>query len=421
MDLRTIFSPDIMADHKLVAVLAHFLTEATPTPRTVKISGDYIDLKPYELIVKIETTQSMLKLGENELLDMLRTLEGLRRIKHTILNGCARIELLSIQFPIGPTRESTDPLSGLLAVNLSRWIEIEKQNWPFSAKYLEMTLIALEGLKKAVGDVPLTTYTPYHCSNWMTWLQQRTTNKGTPVKNSSVNNYLRALKASFRRAIPVYIKVDVFKQVKYLRQSNRRNRVPEPDECSAILESLEKPWMRDTIEFAFLTGLRRSEVVNLLTENVDLERKMIHIRKNEFFHPKFNEERDVEINQEALRIISRSEDRKRNEGFDSPLVFVDEKGLRILPGRFTKLFTRQVKMTCENQDLRLHDARRAFATKLESNGVSTRIIGHLLGHKSLRTTEKYLGICHDQVSKAIESISMQDFTRAADEVVATKK
>lgn len=399
-----------MTDHKLVTVLAYCLREAIPGVRTVRIADNCIDLGPFEMIIPLETIKSSLSMGENEFLDQLNSLQALRRIRHTVLNGYARIELLNIRFPIGPTMEPIDPKDGVSVIKLSRWIEIEKENWAFSVKYLEMALIALNGLIKACGDLNLTEYQAIHCTQWMSWAKNRRTNKGTEVKASSVNDYLQALKASFRRAIPTYLQVDPFKKVKRFKVQEKRGRVPDPDEAAGILEALSAEWVRNVIEFALLTGLRRSEIVNLLEENADWERKEIFIQKTEHFSPKFGKERTVQINEEAMAVIVRAIEMKRKMLLESPYVFVDNSGKRILPDRITKLFKMGVRMSCKKQDLTFHDARRAFATQLDDKGIPLRIISHLLGHDNVKTTERYLCLQRDDVARAVESVSLRDFT-----------
>jgi len=60
------------------------------------------------------------------------------------------------------------------------------------------------------------------------------------------------------------------------------------------------------------------------------------------------------------------------------------------------------------------DARRAFASELEKNGHPIRIISHLLGHKSIRTTERYLAIGRDEVARAVESVSIRNLSSPID-------
>lgn len=53
-------------------------------------------------------------------------------------------------------------------------------------------------------------------------------------------------------------------------------------------------------------------------------------------------------------------------------------------------------------DITAHMLRRAFATRLDEAGVSLRVIQELLGHRSLATTERYLGVDRRRMREAIQ-------------------
>jgi site-specific recombinase XerD len=49
----------------------------------------------------------------------------------------------------------------------------------------------------------------------------------------------------------------------------------------------------------------------------------------------------------------------------------------------------------------IHTLRHCFATHLLEQGTRTYILQQMLGHKSIRTTAKYLHISNDAISKVI--------------------
>lgn len=54
-----------------------------------------------------------------------------------------------------------------------------------------------------------------------------------------------------------------------------------------------------------------------------------------------------------------------------------------------------------------HQLRRAFATRLDEQGTSLRIIQQLLGHSSLATTERYIGVDRERKAAAIRTLEFE--------------
>ena len=68
MDLRHIFSHDIISDHTLAAVLAACITEAESCMRSVRFKNKFYDLKPYEALVDFGWVETGLELSKEEFL-----------------------------------------------------------------------------------------------------------------------------------------------------------------------------------------------------------------------------------------------------------------------------------------------------------------------------------------------------------------
>ena len=49
-----------------------------------------------------------------------------------------------------------------------------------------------------------------------------------------------------------------------------------------------------------------------------------------------------------------------------------------------------------------HVLRRTFATEMSRKGVPIRVIQHMLGHRSVRTTERYIAVTEEDILKALE-------------------
>lgn len=75
-------------------------------------------------------------------------------------------------------------------------------------------------------------------------------------------------------------------------------------------------------------------------------------------------------------------------------------GSHLTRGGAEHIFTREMRR--DGITVTAHMLRRAFATRLDEKGVSLRVIQVLLGHSSLATTERYLGVDNDRKQAAVK-------------------
>ncbi|SHK74130.1 tyrosine-type recombinase/integrase [Desulforamulus aeronauticus] len=143
----------------------------------------------------------------------------------------------------------------------------------------------------------------------------------------------------------------------------------------------ESPRDRAIIETLFYTGVRVSELINILLEDIRWNGHQIWIRNG-----KGNKERFVLFTSDCGARITRYLDLRAD---NSPYLFVTRLG---------KPFTRQgihkiIKMYAEkaniNQNVTAHSFRHTFATELALRGFPYEYISELLGHKNLNNARIY--------------------------------
>jgi integrase len=61
-------------------------------------------------------------------------------------------------------------------------------------------------------------------------------------------------------------------------------------------------------------------------------------------------------------------------------------------------------VTIEVPNVRLHDLRHSFASILVSAGASLPLIGQMLGHTQVQTTQRYAHLYDDPMRKAAEMV-----------------
>ena len=145
------------------------------------------------------------------------------------------------------------------------------------------------------------------------------------------------------------------------------------------------------------TGLRRSEALGLQWCNVDLEHKVVTVTGR---RAKSTQTRRVPLNAVAVETL-RAWRELRARTSDDCFVFghdPDGQQLRI------DAAWRAVRKSAGLHDLRFHDLRHNFASKLVQKGTDLNTVRELLGHASIDMTLVYAHLSPDGLAAAVERI-----------------
>jgi integrase len=176
---------------------------------------------------------------------------------------------------------------------------------------------------------------------------------------------------------------------------HQRARFLQADELPRFFDALKtagEPW-GDFFALALLTGLRRSNLLGLRWEWVNLERATIDVPADQF---KTGRPMTAVLAPEAVTILRRRHAARVPE---CPWVF---------PGRgrlghvmeYQKPW-RAIVAAAGLKDLRPHDLRRTLGSWQAAAGVSLPIIGKSLGHARTESTQIYARLTLDPVRQAV--------------------
>jgi integrase len=138
-----------------------------------------------------------------------------------------------------------------------------------------------------------------------------------------------------------------------------------------------------------LTGCRRSELVNLRWDEVDLEKGLLNLADSK------TGEKTVFLNDAAVEII------REQVGEHLELVFPSPSGK---PIRGIYHLWNSVRVSAGIPDFRIHDLRHNFASMAIASGASLPTVGRLLGHKSCVTTQRYAVLAETAARAAAQSV-----------------
>jgi len=158
------------------------------------------------------------------------------------------------------------------------------------------------------------------------------------------------------------------------------------EEVNAILVRVRRPTVRTCLVLIYACGLRLLEALHLRTEDVDLSRRLVHIRS-----PKGNVDRLVPLPKPTARRIERYQRRLASPG---PFLFPNTSGERPLAARTVQRAFAHARRSAQiAKAASVHTLRHCYATHLLERGVSLRAIQLCLGHRSLVSTSRYLHLC----------------------------
>ena len=356
--------------------------------------------------------------GINNILNKL-TMEDVKKLQ----------VLLSIDATTAPTEVIT------LRVFCDEYKELIMKNR--SKNYYDSVVISLKhltnyfGLQKSIRAIAYK-----DVEMFVTDLKQKVS-KGYRV-------YYRTLKAAFNKAVEWnYIDENYFTKVKLPKKNKLNPAFISETELKQIVEQDNPDVVKDVIVFAFYTGMRLGEIVNLKWKSIDWDRGMIVVGDEEFV-TKGRAQRCVPVCGEVERILkSRRQKpvfRSQNEDASTPLtstklstgnmtksntidihsysvakenlVFGKDNGMahfdaaqcKFTGDYFSKRFKRACKSAGISDSIHFHSLRHSFASSLAQKGVSLYVIKELLGHSSISTTEVYSHLNVDSLREAVEKL-----------------
>jgi integrase len=131
---------------------------------------------------------------------------------------------------------------------------------------------------------------------------------------------------------------------------------------------------------ALETGLRRSDLLNLRWSSVDFQGEWIRVMTQ-----KTKEEVTIPISAACNQALLEC----RNRPIVSDRVFLEESGAPLSETRIRRHFVVAKEIAGITRRFRFHDLRHTFASTLSSKGVSLQVIAKVLGHSSVKMSERY--------------------------------
>jgi integrase len=236
----------------------------------------------------------------------------------------------------------------------------------------------------------------------------------------------RYVHATLRAALEDAVREDlvprnVAKLVRLSTPEREDTRVLSATEGRRLLRTNRDDRLAAALVLLLVLGLRRSEVLGLRWQDVDLDNGRLSVRQGlhwldgrlQFLPPKTRRSRrTVPLPQLCVKALQDHKKRQDKERAECPhpwppsdLVFVTTIGTPIDPNNFSRTFTRWSKVA-EVPRVRLHDLRHTCVSLLLGLGVPPRVVMEIVGHAALEMTMNvYAHVALDDQRAALDQLN----------------
>jgi len=326
-------------------------------------------------------------------------------------------------------RIGTDIFEGIM---LRRFLEdsLEKTQRQIREGTMREYKTAIQQFIEVVGNMDLSNVLHEHAERFVRSCL-RTGNRPATIKKK-----ISVLSSFFQQAVKRgQLEENPFQQVRLPKLPKSEIHVFSEQECIRMIKVARESRIGKSFRWdlflltALCTGMRRGELLNLVWQDIDFEKKIIHIRpkdETEYtwkWQVKDTDRRDAPITKELVELLSEYRDQQPS-GY--PYIFVPPKRYDRIQrsrrlGKWSERqgncphgnFQRQFTMILEKAGIKeghFHDLKRTCLSNWFSNGLREYDVMKIAGHASFETTHKfYLAIRKDLLdqARALSSIAMK--------------
>jgi integrase len=331
----------------------------------------YVDVDGTRYRIDTKTSDlKIAKLFKNKAEDLLS------QAKLGIILKVGRIDADTIA---GKTKEET---SLTLEEFREKYQQRCKEDLDLSDSTIENNNLAFKSLIGVVGDIFIDVLTDENIVLWKTTMLHRGRSRTT------VGIYFRHLRAAFNRAVKW--KLTESNPFLLVEETKDKGRKPKKDmsieEVRRLLSAIDETGdykFGIYIKFLLYTGCRRTEVLYLKWEDIDLEQNKLLI-----YQEKTKRELEIPIIKALRRIIEEMEMQSSGFVFQT---YSHSRGARRKKKPWNKdyvshHFKGYIRALGLPAQYTLHSIRHTYTNLLLKKGVPLDIVQKLLGHTSVRTT-----------------------------------
>jgi site-specific recombinase XerD len=229
-------------------------------------------------------------------------------------------------------------------------------------------------LSKCFSGMTLAEMTPARISEY------KSLRRSEGARPATLSRELEVLRHALNLAVREWewLHRNPFERVRIEKPNNKVERWITPEEEQNLLTA-SPPWLREIIIVALHTGMRQNELLSLTWPQINLMRRALTLTET-----KNKEKRTIPLNQTVLEILKNRSKVRHITGH----VFTSQAGSKIDARNLLRAFY-AARERAGLTDVRWHDLRHTFASRLVQAGIDLYVVKELLGHKTIAMTLRY--------------------------------
>jgi len=228
--------------------------------------------------------------------------------------------------------------------------------------------------------------------------------KPVPVSLATKSQHLSFMRSLLRAAANEWHWIKTAPVIKARKPVSKRIRWLTKDEAERLIDCMPDS-IRPVVIFALATGLRRSNIIDLEWQQVDMQRKVAWVNPE---NAKAGKAIGVALNDTACRVL------RDQIGKHSRYVFVHTKAKHRPDGTLTPA-VRKMRVDDNNawyaglrkagiEDFRFHDLRHTWASWLIQSGVPLSVLQEMGGWESIEMVRRYAHLAPNHLTEHARKI-----------------
>jgi integrase/recombinase XerD len=240
------------------------------------------------------------------------------------------------------------------------------------------------------NNIPIEELSNAHIKEFINYLVQ--VRRVSPsYQNVSVN----AIKFYYEKILGqprTYIEYDRPRKEKHLPEVISR------DDVISMISSITNLKHKFILVLLYSTGLRRGELLNLKTADIDCKNMQIWVRGG-----KGKKDRYVQLGKNTLKVLD-----EYIKLYNPQEYLIEGRGDQYSVSSMIEIIKNAARKAGVSKRITPHKFRHSYATHLLEDGVDIRFIQELLGHGSIKTTQIYLHVTDKNIKNIVNPIDKME-------------